>query len=207
MINIIIADDHPIMRMGLVRLINSKNDISVTQQASTSEELINFMKLAHYDIVLLDLVMPEKGGIWSITQIHEFSPKTKIIILSGTEDKNIVYSAIKLGVDGFVTEAIRVVYDGERYISKNISTTLLESLQEFSDPKTKKLSKRELQTMALAGEGKSLTQIAIILELSVKTVSTYKSRIFDKLHFANNNDLIKFAINNNIQSKYFLEDV
>lgn len=186
-------------------------------EADTSEKLLEIVKEYKGDLViLLDLVMPEKGGIWAVNAIKEIAPNTEIVVLSGKTDKATVMSVIQLGALGFVSkeadtkeilEALRAAAKKERYLSKDISVHLLDAIEEDikKGDKFKALSRRELQTMALAGEGYSISAISEILGLSVKTVSTYKSRIYTKLGISNSNELIKFTIDNNISYEDFID--
>ncbi len=216
MIYVIIADDHPITRIGLVRLVNSCHDMSVLDEAETAEVAVEKVKDTQVTpIVIVDLVMPGKGGLWAINKINNVSKKSRVIALSAKTDKSTVLSALKFGAAGFVSkeadtkqilEAVRSVSNGERFISPEISNNIIEDLASDTEGKTPfKLSKREIQTLALAAEGNSLTAIAKKLDLSVKTVSTYKSRIFTKLDLSNNNELIKFALDNHIHSADYFE--
>ncbi len=216
MIYVIIADDHPITRIGLVRLVNSCHDMSVLDEADTAEIAVEkVMETQVNPIVVIDLVMPEKGGLWAINKIQGISKKAHVIALSAKTDKSTVLSALKFGASGFVSkesdtkqilDAVRAVAEGERYISPEISNNILEDLAADDNGKSPfKLSKREIQTLALAAEGNSLTAIAKRLDLSVKTISTYKSRIFTKLKLSNNNELIKFALDNHINSKHYFD--
>lgn len=216
MIDVVIADDHPITRMGLVRIVNSCHDMSASGEYQTVEELIKFVEKRKTDniVVLLDLMMPQKGGFWAISKIKETGKNIKVVVLSAKDDKSTVLTALKFGATGFVTkeadtkeilEAIRAMSRDERYISPSISNHILNDLVLVDYTASEKLSQREMQTLALASEGHSLTEIAKILKLSVKTISTYKSRIFEKLSIRNNNELIKFAIDNNIHSEHFID--
>lgn len=215
MINIIIADDHPILRKALVGVLNSIDNFRITAEVKSVEALIKIIDKVHYDIILLDLTIPQKGGIWALTQIMDQDIDNKIIIFSASNEKQIVLSTLNLGAMGFVNkesdtdeiiDAINEVYKGNIYISPSIEKIINKEISNIKNKKTKKLSKRELQCFALSGEGKTITQIAEILGLSVKTVSTYKTRIFSKLGINNNSELIRFAIDHNLQSSFFIGD-
>jgi len=215
MIKVMIADDHPILMAGLIRVLHTTDDIQVTAEASNVEDIVKNSSNDVFDVIVMDLVMPKRGGIWAIMKIKELNPATKIIVFSASDDKASVISALKLGADGYVSKqsdikelvnAIYDVYNNKRFISPIIENEMKDYIEQDSFKSMERLSKRELQTLALAGEGKSLTEISEKLDLSIKTISTYKSRIFDKLGCKNSNELIRFAIDNNLKSEYFIDE-
>lgn len=220
MINVIIAEDHPITRVGISRMIQACESTNVIGEAENTNALLKMVRRVNKKsnkkvVVLLDLVMPSEGGLWAIQRIKEVSKKIKVVVLSAKTDKQTILTAIKFGADGYVIkesdtdqiiEAVQAVARDEYYYSKNITATMFSPTEKVNLEKDR-LSKREIQTLALASEGHSLTEIAEILKLSVKTVGTYKSRIYKKLKIGNINELIKFALVNNIKSESFIDGI
>lgn len=208
MIKIIIADDHPIVRKGIREIIEETKDITVESEASNGNELLNKIKTKNVDIILLDISMPGKSGIEILKQIKQEYPKIFILILSMYPEEQYAIRALKAGAAGYVTKdtapeelinAIYKIYKGGKYISANLAEKLACELEDnFEKPLHERLSDREYEIMCMIAKGRSLTQIAGELFLSIKTVSTYRARILEKMKLKTNSELTRYAIENNL---------
>jgi DNA-binding NarL/FixJ family response regulator len=204
MVKICIADDHPIVREGLKLIIAKATDLSVTAEASNGQEVFEILRKHPIDILLLDISMPVRSGIDALKQIRSKWPKLPILILTTHPEAQYAIRAFKLGASGYLTKesllkelilAIRTVLSGKRYVSSSFAQQLVVNLED--DPAESlydKLSNRELEVLRCIAEGKTLTSIAAELFLSVKTISTYRTRILDKLHMRSNAEIIRYAI-------------
>ncbi|HAX47382.1 MAG TPA: response regulator transcription factor [Ignavibacteria bacterium] len=208
MINILIADDHAVVRRGIKQILSDENDMQVLGEASNNEELISQLGDQPWDLIILDITMPGKSGLDSIIEIKQKKPDTKILILSMHPEEEIAISAIKSGADGYLNKesvpgellrAVRKVASGGKYISSTLAESMIMSLQ--SDPARKpheSLSEREFQVLCMLASGSTLTEIAGKLELSIKTISTYRTRILEKMQLKSNVEITHYAIKNKL---------
>ncbi len=202
MIRLLIADDHAIVRGGLKQLFTLSQDIAVAGEADSSQQLIDFLHDNSVDLVLLDLTMPDLGGVEMITYIRAQYPELPILVLSMHNELQIVSRALKAGANGYLTKdndpetllvAIRKVADGGRFIDPRLAEKIVFEFEGSVQIKPhEKLSEREFQILQLLAKGKSLNDIGRELSISNKTVSTYKSRLFEKLQISNNAELIRY---------------
>ncbi len=208
MVKICIADDHPIVREGLKLIISKISDLSVVAEAANGQEVLETLRKYAVDLLLLDISMPIRSGVDLLKQIHSRWPKLPILILTTYPESQYAARAFRLGASGYLTKenttrelisAIRTVLSGKRYISSSFADQLASNLEGSSTrSRHDDLSNRELEVLCLMAAGKSLTAIADELFLSVKTISTYRARIFDKLNMHNNAELIRYAIRANL---------
>lgn len=208
MINILIADDHSVVRKGIKQILSEESDLQVLGEASNNDEIISQLNDKNWDLIILDITMPGKSGLDSIIEIKQKKPEIKILILSMHPEEEIAISAIKNGADGYLNKesvpgellrAIRKVVSGGKYISNTLAESMILSLQ--SDPAKKPhetLSEREFQVLCMLASGSTLTEIAGKLDLSIKTISTYRTRILEKMNLKSNVDITHYAIKNKL---------
>ncbi len=208
MINIIIADDHPIVRAGLKQVIAEDSFITVAGEAGNGAELLEKIRQRAYDVVLLDLTMPGMDGIDVLKQLKIEQPHLPVIILTIHPESQYALRILKAGASGYITKesasdelikAIRKVHGGGKYITPSLAEKIAFALdQDNVRLPHEALSDREYQVLCLLGSGKTVSQIADELALSVKTVSTYRTRILEKMHMENNAELIYYAVQNSL---------
>ena len=208
MINIIIADDHPIVRAGLKQIIMEDNGITVAGEASKGTELLEQVRRQDYDVILLDLTMPGMDGLDVLKQLKIEKPYIPVIILTIHPESQYALRILKVGASGYLTKAsapaelikaIHKVHKGGKYISTSLAEKIVFALDEDTDGLPHDtLSDREYQVLCMIGAGKTVSQIADKLALSVKTISTYRTRILEKMQMENNAELIHYAIQNGL---------
>lgn len=207
-IKVIIADDHPISREGIKKIIDRSPDIVVVDEASTGDELLEKVKKNHYDVIILDISMPGISGLEVLKDLQGPKQRSAILIFTMHPEEQYAIRALKAGASGYLTKgstpeelitAIKSVSGGRKYITSALAERLAYDLSNnAAQPLHEKLSDREYQVMALLASGKSITEIAGELCLSVPTISTYRSRILQKMNLKNNAELIHYAIKNNL---------
>lgn len=208
MIRMIIADDHPIVRAGMKQIISEASDMIVADEASDGHKLLNKIRKENFDVVILDLTMPHMDGLDVLKQLRIEKPKLPVIILSIHPESQYALRVLKAGAAGYVTKtsapdelinAIRKVCRGGKYISPSIAEKLAFQLDtNFKEMPHEMLSDREYQVMRMMASGKTVTEIAEKLALSVKTISTYRSRILEKMKMKNSAELMHYAIQNKL---------
>ena len=204
MIQILIVDDHAVVRMGLSKIIEFDNNLIVAAQAGSAEESVNLVMSGKFDVIILDISLPGRSGLDIIKDLKAMQPRAKIIILSMYKESQFALRSFKAGASGYLTKemapdqivnAIYKVVAGGKYISPEFASILLDELIDPALPLPHELlSDRELEVMRLIAAGKSLTVIAAALSLSDRTVSTYRTRILEKMNFKNNAEIIHYAI-------------
>ena len=204
MIRIVIADDHTLMREGLKHLLGAAGDIEIAGEARNGFEVIERVRNVSFEVLLMDLSMPGKSGIELIRQVHAEKPKLKILVLSMHEEQQYAVRAIRAGASGYLTkesattqlvEAIRKVATGGAFISAEVAQQLaLGAMPDATGPLHSTLSDREFQIFLLIAGGKSISDIASQLFLSVKTVSTHKANILQKMNMTTQAELIRYAL-------------
>jgi len=208
MIRIVIADDHTILREGLKQLLLAASDLAVVGEAVDGREVLQRVRETDFDVLLLDLSMPGKSGMELIKQVKNEKPKLRILVLSMHEEHQYAVRAIRAGASGYLTKesasaqlvtAIRRVAGGGAFISAEVAEQLaLDAMPQASGPPHTTLSDREFQVFQLLVSGKAITDIAEQLNLSVKTVSTHKARLMQKMGMSTQTELIRYAINHRL---------
>jgi two-component system invasion response regulator UvrY len=204
MIRILIADDHPVVRRGLRQMLEPHSDLKIAGEATTSDEAVALVKRDKWDVVILDLGLPGAGGIEVLKAIKQHSPRLPVLVLSVHPEEELAIRMLRLGAAGYITKgaesdvlvpAIRKVARGGRFVSEAVNERLLESVGPRSAAQPhERLSDREYQVLRLLVDGKTSTEIAQELGLSIKTVSTYRARLLEKLNVRTTADLIRYAI-------------
>jgi len=204
MIRLVLADDHTIVREGLKQLLGAAGDLQVVGEAQNGHEVIERIRALDFDVLLLDMSMPGKSGIELIRQVHAEKPKLRILVLSMHEEHQYAVRAIRAGAAGYLTkesasrqlvDAIRKVASGGAFISSEVAQQLaLGAMPGATGPLHATLSDREFQIFQLIASGKSVSDIAERLNLSVKTVSTHKANVLQKMNMSTQAELIRYAL-------------
>jgi len=208
MLKILIADDHPVFRRGLKQIIAETTDMVVAGEATNGWEVLSTVSTGDYDLVLLDISMPGKDGMDVLTQLKKERPALLVLMVSMHPEEQYAVRALKAGASGYLTKesapdelivAIRKVSTGRKYVSSALAERLAALLQEDAEVLPHEvLSSREYQVMCMIASGKTLKEIAEELSLSIKTISTYRSRILEKMKMRNNAELIHYAVKNRL---------
>ena len=208
MIRIAIADDHAIVRKGLRQILAETNDLAVTGEAATADELLTLLRAHPFDVVVLDLTLGERDGIDLLKIIKSEFPRLHVLILSMHAEDLFALRALRAGACGYIQKerapeeilsAIRRIAAGQRYVSPALAERITNDLVRGHEKLPhERLSDREFEVLRLLGGGKSVTEIANALNLSVKTVSTHRSRILEKTGLRNNADIVGYVHSNHL---------
>jgi two-component system invasion response regulator UvrY len=208
MIKILIADDHPVVRKGLREIIEETSDMEVADEASNGQEVLAKVFRKDFDVVLLDISMPGRSGLDILKELKSQLPKLAVLVLSIHPEEQYAVQVLKAGASGYLTKksapeelvtALRKVSAGGKYISPSLAEKLASALETgIEKPPHETLSAREYEVMRKIALGKTATEIARELFLSPKTISTYRSRILEKMGIKNNAELIRYAIKNRL---------
>lgn len=208
MIRALVADDHAVVRRGLVHILDEAPDMVVTGEASTGRQVLRAVRQHDYDVLVLDIAMPEGGGLEVLQQLQTLKPDLPVLILSVYAESQYALRALKAGAAGYLTKesapeelvaAIRRVAQGEKYVNGALGENLAAALQgEPGHEPHADLSEREYQVMCLLASGKTLTKAAADLSLSAKTISTYRARALKKLYLKSTSDLIRYALDHGL---------
>ncbi len=208
MIRILIVDDHTVVRSGIRHILSETPDICVEAEASSGREALEQLRRIPVDMVLLDISMPDRSGLEMLKDFRAEHPEIQILILTMHPEEQYAVRALKNGASGYLTkdsahseliDAIRKISSGRKYITASLAERLAGMLDiNIEQSQHEKLSNRELEVMLLIAAGNSMTGVADALNLSIKTVSTYKSRILEKMDLRSTADIIRYAIKNNL---------
>ncbi|GMU69415.1 MAG: response regulator transcription factor [Steroidobacteraceae bacterium] len=206
--SIIIGDDHQVVRAGLRQIISSQPDLRVVAECRTGREVIAALKEHSCNLLLLDLSLPDMSGLDVLKHVRSHHEGVGVLVLSGYPEKQFGINVLRGGANGFISKgvddtellrAVRLVARGSRYVGPELADLLLSGIDGNGDqPRHGVLSEREFQIFVKLAEGKTVTEIANKLFLSVKTVSTYRSRILDKMGMKTNADITYYAIKNSL---------
>jgi DNA-binding NarL/FixJ family response regulator len=204
MIKILIADDHAIVRKGLKQILAEMPDKVTTDEANNGQEVLQKVWEKDYDMVLLDISMPGRSGLDVLKQLKSDKPSLKVLVLSMHPEEQYAVRAFKAGAAGYLTkestpleliEALKKVSQGKKYVSSSLAETLACHLETASEkPLHETLSNREYEVMCMIASGKTVKEIAHELSLSVKTISTYRTRVLEKMKMKNNAQLTHYTI-------------
>ena len=213
-IQVLIADDHDIIRHGLKRIIGFEEDIAIVGEAENGEELLKMLELYKADVVLLDCNMPVKSGIQVLQEIKALYDNTKVIMITVENDRRIIHTAINIGADGYllkdsagteIVNAIRIVYKGEKYIDKSLVSLLFLDIKNSTKKAAgilDELSKREVEVLLKISKGFSNKEVGEQLYLSEKTIKNYATNLFRKINVEDRVQAAIIAIENKIEDYY-----
>ncbi len=203
-VRILIVDDHAIIRQGLRQLLADAFPRAIFGEANNGNEALDQISRQSWEVVLLDITMPGKSGLDVLKQLVSARPNTAVLVLSMHPEDQYAVRVLKTGASGYITKntasdevvtAVRKVLAGGRYVSSSLAETLASSLNTPAEgPRHEVLSDREYQVLRLIAVGKSVKEIAFDLSLSVKTISTYRTRIMEKMKLKTNADIIRYAV-------------
>jgi DNA-binding NarL/FixJ family response regulator len=204
MIKVVVIDDHAVVREGLKRIISENPGMCVTGEAEDGHEALKVIKSEPCDVVLLDISMPNKNGLDVLKQLHAESPRLPVLVLSMHAEDQYAVRVLRAGAAGYLTkesaparlvQAIRKVVRGGKYVTQTLAEKLVFDLETNTTKAPHEiLSDREYQVLCMIASGKTVSQIADLLHLSVKTVSTYRVRLLEKINLKNNAELTRYAI-------------
>ncbi|HSR50212.1 MAG TPA: response regulator transcription factor [Acidobacteriota bacterium] len=203
MIKVLVADDHPVVREGLKRVIEKDSGMLVAAEAGTSQEVLDRLAAKRPDVVLLDINMPGRGGLEILQQIKTHYPSLPVLVISMYPEDQYATRVLRAGAAGYLTKesapsqlvkAIRKVVGGRKYVSPTLAEKLAIDLGSEAQFPHESLSDREYQVLCLLASGKTVSEIADELSLSIKTISTYRTRILEKMDLRNNVELARYAL-------------
>ncbi len=205
---ILLVDDHSIVRQGLKNLIELEESLEVTGEAASGIEALKLVRNNQYDIVVLDISMPDKNGVDTLHDLKHIAPDLPVLILSGYAEEQYALNLIRSGCKGYLSKdtdsdeiikAIKTIANGKRYISSELADLMSNELSHPSEKQLHEtLSDREFQVFFKLAGGLTPTEIGTELNISIKTVSTYRTRILEKMSLKTNADLTYYAIKNSL---------
>jgi len=208
MAKVLIADDHALLRNGVRQLLADEHNIEKIGEACSGREALAHLQEEHWDLLILDINMPDRSGVDILRQVRTAHANTRILVLSGFPERQYAVNMLRAGASGYLSKemapeelltAVRTTLQGQRYVTAGLAELILNELDDATDkPAHTKLSEREFQIFRKLAGGSSATAIADELCISVKTVSTYRSRIFDKMGFRSNADMTTYALRNQL---------
>lgn len=204
MIRIAIVDDHAMVRAGLRQFFTDQPDFSVVAEGGNGREALDIVRQGDVDVVVMDISMPDQSGVDALIAIKARAPELPVLILSGFPEEHYATTLLRQGASGYlnkdcdpeeIVKAIRTVCRGRKYITAGVAERLAEGLSGGGDqPLHEQLSERELQVFLRLAKGEAVGHMAISMSLSVKTVSTYRTRVMEKMKLESNSDLTYYAL-------------
>jgi two-component system invasion response regulator UvrY len=204
MIRVLVADDHPLLRSGLKQVLSLEPGLTVAGEAEDSEQVLEHIRDQEWDLLILDLAMPGRGGLEVLSEVRRLRPHLPVLVLSMYGEDQFAVRAIKAGASGYLCKegasdelirAVRKVLTGKKYVSPRLAEMLANALDSrTSGLLHENLSDREFQVLCMIASGQTVSQIAVKMALSVKTISTYRARLLEKMGMANNAELARYAI-------------
>jgi DNA-binding NarL/FixJ family response regulator len=209
MIRIAIIDDHAIVRAGLRQFFSEQVDLTVVAEAANGRDAIDIVRKGDVDVILMDLSMPDQSGVDALAAIKARAPDLPVLILSGFPEEHYATTLLRQGASGYlnkecdpeeIVKAIRTVYRGRKYITAGVAELLADGLGGGSAdrPAHEQLSEREFQVFLRLAKGETIGHMANSMSLSVKTVSTYRTRVMEKMKLESNCDLTYYALKNGL---------
>jgi DNA-binding NarL/FixJ family response regulator len=204
MIRVLVADDHPLLREGVKRVLERAPDITVAGEVDTAERVVETARTIQADVILLDLSMPGPSHLEVLASLKEALPRAHTLIISGHDEAEHAIPALRAGAAGYLMksfapgellEAVRRVHAGRRYVSSSLGEQLAAGLdRDAGIAPHLRLSSRELEVLTMLASGMSLKEIAAKLDINPKTVTSYRARILEKLEVKTNADLVRYAL-------------
>ncbi len=207
MIRIAIVDDHAMVRAGLRQFFADQEDFTVVAEAANGRQALDIVRKGEVDVVLLDISMPDQSGVDALAAIRARAPDLPVLILSGFPEEHYATTLLRQGASGYlnkdcdpeeIVKAIRTVYRGRKYITAGVAERLADGLGGAGKLPHEELSERELQVFLRLARGETVGHMAKAMSLSVKTISTYRTRVMEKTHLASNSDLTYYALKNGL---------
>lgn len=208
MIRIAIVDDHAMVRAGLRQYFSEQTDFAVVAEASSGREALDIVRQGEIDVMVLDIGMPGQSGVDTLAAIKARAPDLAVLILSGFAEEHYATALLRQGASGYLNKgcdpedlvkAIRTVARGRKYITPAVAERLADGLGAGGDqPLHEQLSERELQVFLRLAKGETVGHMAESMCLSIKTISTYRTRVMEKMHLASNSDLTYYALKNGL---------
>ena len=209
MIRIAIVDDHAVVRAGLRQFFTEQPDFEVVAEAASGREAVDIVRRGDVDVILMDISMPGQSGVDALAAIKARAPDLPVLILSGFAEEHYATTLLRQGASGYlskdcdpdeIVKAIRTVYRGRKYITAGVAERLADGLGQAGgdQPAHEQLSERELQVFLRLAKGETIGHMAESMSLSVKTVSTYRTRVMEKMQLASNSDLTYYALKNGL---------
>ena len=208
MIKILVADDHMVVREGLKRLLADSDEFSIVAEASTVGAALDLLNEHEVDLVLLDISMPDTDGLKALGLIRRQKPELPVLLFSAASEKEFALAALREGAAGFVSkdsppdqlrDAIRRAYGGGKYIGPELAAQLLSGTVPVEQKPHERLTRREMDILLRITRGESLTEIGEALNVSVKTVSSHRSHILEKMRLQSNADLVRYVIKHRLE--------
>jgi two-component system invasion response regulator UvrY len=208
MYQVLIADDHAMVRAGLRQFLEEGGRVGDVAEAASGQQAMDLLRTKRFDLLILDINMPGRGGLDILKNVRASYPETRVLIVSGFPEQQYAVNVLKAGASGYLSKdsapdellrAVHVVLSGRRYVSNALAEQLASQLDAASDqPIHAGLSEREFQVLCKLAAGRSVSEIASELCLSVKTVSTYRSRVLEKMSLKSNADVTRYALQNGL---------
>jgi DNA-binding NarL/FixJ family response regulator len=206
--HILIADDHAVVRAGLRQFLLDSGNIGDVAEAASGQQAMDLLRTKRFDLLILDINMPGRGGLDILKNVRASFPDTRVLIVSGFPENQYAVNVLKAGASGYLSKesapeelvkAVQLVLSGRRYVSSALAEQLVADLDVDSDqPVHAALSEREFQILCKLASGRAVSEIARELCLSVKTVSTYRSRVLEKMNLKSNADITRYALQNGL---------
>lgn len=210
MTRVLIADDHALVRAGLRQFLQQNGRFASIAEASSGSQTLDMLRGARFDLLILDINMPDRGGLDILKHVRASYPETRVLVLSAYPERQYAVNVLKAGASGYLSKesapdelmkAVSQVMAGKRYVSSSLAELLVSELDTDHDkPLHAGLSEREFQIFCKLASGQSVSEIASELSLSVKTVSTYRTRVLEKMSFKSNADITSYALRNGLMN-------
>lgn len=210
MIKVLIVDDHPLIRDGIKQILATETDMVVAGEARSASELMEKLKKEKFNLVILDISLPDGNGLDVLKKLKREYSNLPVLVLSMHQEEEYAIRTLKSGAAGYIVKetassqlvgAIRKVASGGKHISPALAEQLADCMEEgFNETPHQTLSDRELQILLMIGSGKTPTEIAKTLCLSIKTISTYRARILEKMRMENNSQLMHYVLKHNLRT-------